>query len=135
MPKEIQLLKEYIEAQHRYYEEDQFDQTFSLLEHFDLNLAFIEDMSLILKSFKLFPKAIWPIRFHSKFVSRISSISNPDELYYVFAQVYCLACGQFSTSRDSRAGLRPIHTKVIPMNRFFSVRILRERNLFLHIGV
>lgn len=104
------------------------------MENFDVNLSFIESEKVILKSFKLFPKAIWPIRFHGKFVSRVQGLHNPDEVLYVLAQVYRLACGTVSTV-DSFGGTRVIHTKTIPFNRFLSVKLQKERNMFVHIGV
>lgn len=127
------IIKDYLVAQNEYYESDQFNQNFSLLENFDVNLSFIEDVSLILKSFKLFPKAIWPIRFNSKFVSKIQGYGNPEEIFYILGQVYSLACGSITTI--DRHGLRPLAAKSIPLNRLFSVRLLRERNMFVHIGV
>lgn len=50
------------------------------------------------------------------------------------AQVYRAACGIVSTT-DSTGVARAIHAKTIPFNRFLSVKILRERNMFVHIGV
>lgn len=129
--KDITLIKDYLAAQNEYYEQDQFNQYFALLDNFDVNMALIEDMRLILKSYQLFSKAVWPIRFHSKFVSKIQSYNNPDEIFYILAHVDSLACGNIS----SFSGVRPINFKTIPMNRFFCQRILRERNLFIHIGV
>ena len=49
-------------------------------------------------------------------------------------QIYRLACGLIN-SDDKTGNARPIVTKSIPFNRFFSVKILRERNMFVHIGV
>jgi len=140
LPRDTQLLKDYLAAQHEYYEEDQFKESFTLLDSFDVNLTFIEDFRLIIKSFKLFPKAVWPIRFHNKFVSKLQSYGNPDELLYILSQVYMLACGLISTYKGGSVLMKGgcvhrIQTKTIPMNAFFHMKLMRERNLFFHIGV
>jgi hypothetical protein len=132
--RDIVLIKEYLAAQNEYYEEDQFNQNFTLLDTFDVNMVFIKNIKLIFKSFKLFPKAIWPVRFSTKFVGKIQSYSNPDEVYYVMARIYSLACGEIRTAKNG-GSVRPIQTRVIPMNRFFWVKLLRERNLLVHVGV
>lgn len=85
------LIRQYLEAQAEYYEKDQFKEGFFLIENFS-NLAMIQDESIILKSFKLFPKTIWPMRYHTKFLSKLHSYT-PEELIYILSHLYRLASG------------------------------------------
>lgn len=129
-----ELIKSYVSAINEYYEEDQFNQYFSLLQNFEVNLFMIESEKIIFKSFKLFPKALWPIRFHNKFVSKLRSYSNADEVIYIMAQVYRAASGTMFPGTQP-GGVRALPTKSIPFNRFLTMKLMRERNLFIHIGV
>ena len=86
----------------------------------------------------MFEKAIWPIRFNSKFVARLNDYAI-EQVYYVLGFVYFLACGNFKTKYDvpnNQYGfIRPLEAKTIPFNRFFVMKIFREKNMFVHVGV
>ena len=85
----------------------------------------------------MFPKAIWPIRFSSKFVARLNDYAT-DQIFYVLGFVYLLACGTFKTKHElglAYGYARALEVKTIPFNRFLVVKIYREKNLFVQIGV
>ena len=95
--KDVDILRDYLKFHHEYYEYDQFDNTFELLPSLDsINLDQITDESLIYKSFSLFPKALWSIRFSSKFVSKVNDFAV-EQIYYILGFVYSLANGNFGS--------------------------------------
>lgn len=125
--KENEIIKRYISYHHEYYEYDQFDSNTQLLQinNSQINLNFIQNEQIIYKSFNLFPKAKWPIRFDSKFVARIKDY-NLSQIYYVLGFVYFLANGRFYQKGKLTYGyVRPVTTKNINFNRFFVVKLFK----------
>ena len=135
--KDVVILRDYIQHQHDYYQYDQFDSNFELIPNLNnVNLSQITDESLIFKSFRLF-KTPWPIRFNTKFVGRINDY-HIEQIYYVLGFVYYLALGNFSGKAalgNNYGYARCLATKTVALNRFFAVKIFKEKNLFVHIGV
>jgi hypothetical protein len=136
--KDIYILKEYLKHHHDYYLYDQFENSFELLPSIsNLNLSQISDESLLYKSFNLFSKAIWPVRFNSKFVARLNDYGT-EQIYLVLGYVYYLAMGNFGTKTAMQGNygyVRALAVKSIHFNRFFVVKIFKEKNMFVHVGV
>lgn len=135
--KDVLILRDYIQYQHDYYQYDQFDSSFEIIPNLNnVNLSQISDESLIFKSFKLF-KTPWPIRFNTKFVGRINDYQL-DQIYYVLGFVYYLANGNFGGKpafNNNWGYARSLMTKTVAFNRFFAVKIFKEKNMFVHVGV
>lgn len=52
--------------------------------------------------------------------------------------MYYLACGHLETKNVLKTKwgyVRPLESKTIPFNRFFTAKIFKEKNIFIHIGV
>ena len=138
-PSNIQILRNYIQYYHEYYEYDQFDNRFSLLPRLDVNLHSIGDESLLYKSFNLFKGCAWQIRFGNKFASRVQAYTLT-QIEYILSFVMMLGEGNFhgrhSKNLNGSFGyVTPIEVKAIPHNRYFTFKIFREKNILVHIGV
>lgn len=70
-----QLLKDYVRCHYEYYEFDQFDISFKQLDSINVNLENVVSEECIYKSYDLFRKCLWPVRFSSKFNARLQSYS------------------------------------------------------------
>lgn len=131
------LVIEYLNHKHDYYEEDQFNPSFELLENLETNYERIIDCSIIYKSFELIREALWPLRFNKKFIARLNDLTF-NQVLYVLGFVSYLAKGNFHSKEaaSSEYGhVKPIHCKVVPFNRYFSCRIFKEKNVIVQIGV
>ena len=94
VPSSSQIMRNYVQAYHEYYEQDQFDNGFELLPSLDINLYTVSNEELLYKSWNIFKGALWPIRFHSKFASRLVSYQE-NQILYVLSFVYLIAMGNF----------------------------------------
>lgn len=94
VPAEAAILKNYIQAYYEYYEFDQFDASFETLPSLDVNLYSVSNEELIYKSYNVFSNSIWPIRFHSKFVSKATGFA-PNQIKYILSFILLLAEGNF----------------------------------------
>jgi hypothetical protein len=63
------------------------------LPSLDVNLYTVSNEELIYKSFNIFNNPLWPIRFHSKFVAKMTTYSV-NQIKYVLSFVMLLAEGQ-----------------------------------------
>lgn len=89
------ILKTYLKHHHDYFQYDQFEGSFELLPAITgINFTQLVAEDLIYKSYNLFSKALWPIRFDSKFLARLNDY-NLGQIFYVLGFVYYLACGYF----------------------------------------
>lgn len=61
-----------------------------------------------------------------------------EQIYYVLGFIYYLSMGNFSGKSalyNNYGYARALSTKTVSFNRFFAVKIYKEKNLFVHIGV
>jgi hypothetical protein len=58
------------------------------------NFLYVGNIELIYKSYNLFEGMLWPIRFHSKFISRISNY-NYDQIVYILCYIFVVGMGKF----------------------------------------
>ena len=103
----------------------------------NVNLSHVSDEALIFKSYPLFEKALWSVRFSSKFVGRLSDY-HQDQLYYVLGFVYYLANGNFGTKyalKNQYGFVRSLDVKTVAFNRFFVCKIFQDKNMFVQVGV
>lgn len=108
----------------------------------EVNLYSVSSKELIMQSVNIFEGALWPIRFHSKFVSKLSSFM-PNEIEYVLSFVYLLADGQFYGKKffqtckhlGEYGYVVPLDYNTLPKNRFFNMKIFREKNMLFSVGV
>ena len=124
---------------HDYYQYDQFQGDYELLPSiFGINYSQIPEEDLIFKSYNLFNKALWSVRFDSKFIARFNDF-NLNQMFYVLGFVYYLATGHFLTKAGTGMAnyghVRPLEVLAIPFNRFFTCKIFHEKNMFIHIGI
>lgn len=145
IPSQPNILKNYLQYYYEYYEFDQFDSTFETLPSLDVNLYTVSSEEIIYKSFNIFHNTLWPIRFHSKFVSRMTTFGI-NQMKYVLSFVMLLAQGEFygktalrNKNNKDKSGqygyVVPITTKCIPHNRFFYLKLFRQKNLLFSVGV
>lgn len=90
VPSELNILKNYLQFYYEYYEFDQYDSTFEILPSLDVNLYTVSNEELIYKSFNLFHNSIWPIRFHNKFVAKVTTFTA-NQIKYVLSFIMMLS--------------------------------------------
>lgn len=99
---DLQVMRTYVQCYHDYYEYDQFDSSFELLPSMDINMYTVSNDESIYKSWNIFKGGIWPIRFHSKFTSKMVSY-QANQIKYVLSFIWLLAQGIF-IGRNSLQG-------------------------------
>jgi hypothetical protein len=138
-PTPTMIMKSYIKYYHEFYEYDQFDDGFKLLPSLDVNLSTVTDDAILYKSYNLFKGCPWNVRLGNKFSARLQDFAL-NQLEYILSFVMLIAEGHFHGRNSKNISgsygfITPIETKTIPHNRFFSLKIFREKNVIFNVGV
>lgn len=140
VPTDVMVLRNYAQCYHEYYEYDQFDTTFELLPSLDVNLYTVGNEEIIYKSWNIFRDCNWQVRFHSKLASKMAGF-QANQILYILSFVYFVAMGNFIGKgsllpTEGKFGyVTPIGGKNIPHNRFFLLKLFREKTILFHVGV